>query len=258
MNIKSAQFRFWLITLSALASFVLTLNLGFWQLNRAREKQTLQDLIAQQGQLSALDATALSNHMGNMTTVLHRQVSLTGRWLSQHTLYLDNRQMNGKPGFFVITPFVFEMTPSSETRTILVQRGWVARNFMDRTLLPDIPSESGPLTIIGRIALAPSKLYEFNGDELGKIRQNVSIAGLEKEFNRKLLDFSILQLDSETTAASKDGLLRQWLQPNLGVEKHHGYMFQWWALSALIAGLYLWFQLIRPQRKPRVYKNHLK
>ena len=252
MNIKSAQFRFWLITLSALASFVLTLNLGFWQLNRAREKQTYQDLIVQQAQLSALDATALSNNMGNMTTVLHRQVSLTGRWLSQHTLYLDNRQMNGKPGFFVITPFEFETTPSSETRTILVQRGWVARNFMDRARLPDIHTEPGRVSIVGRIALAPSKLYEFNGDEIGKIRQNVNIAGLEKEFNLKLLDFSVLQIDSEKASANKDGLLRQWLQPNLGIEKHHGYMFQWWALSALIAGLYLWFQVIRPQRNSRV------
>lgn len=252
MNIKSAKFRLWLITLSALASFVLTLNLGFWQLNRAREKQTYQDLIVQQAQLSALDATALPNNMGNMTTVLHRQVSLTGRWLNQHTLYLDNRQMNGKPGFFVITPFEFETTPSSETRTILVQRGWVARNFMDRARLPDIHTESGRVSIVGRIALAPSKLYEFNGDEIGKIRQNVNIAGLEKEFNLKLLDFSVLQIDSEKASANKDGLLRQWLQPNLGIEKHHGYMFQWWALSALIAGLYLWFQVIRPQRNSRV------
>lgn len=252
MNIKSAKLRLWLITLSALASFVLTLNLGFWQLNRAREKQTYQDLIVQQAQLSALDATALSNNMGNMTTVLHRQVSLTGRWLNQHTLYLDNRQMNGKPGFFVITPFEFETIPSSETRTILVQRGWVARNFMDRARLPDIHTEPGRVSIVGRIALAPSKLYEFNGDEIGKIRQNVNIAGLEKEFNLKLLDFSVLQIDSEKASANKDGLLRQWLQPNLGIEKHHGYMFQWWALSALIAGLYLWFQVIRPQRNSRV------
>ena len=234
------------------SSFVLTLNLGFWQLNRAREKQTYQDLIVQQAQLSALDATALSNNMGNMTTVLHRQVSLTGRWLNQHTLYLDNRQMNGEPGFFVITPFEFETTPSSETRTILVQRGWVARNFMDRARLPDIHTEPGRVSIVGRIALAPSKLYEFNGDEIGKIRQNVNIAGLEKEFNLKLLDFSVLQIDSEKASANKDGLLRQWLQPNLGIEKHHGYMFQWWALSALIAGLYLWFQVIRPQRNSRV------
>ncbi|HMS27858.1 MAG TPA: SURF1 family protein, partial [Burkholderiaceae bacterium] len=112
-----------------------------------------------------------------------------------------------------------------------------------------IQTETGRLNIIGRIAPAPSKLYEFNGDGIGKIRQNVSIRELEKEFNIKLLDFSILQLDSETASNNNDGLLRQWLQPSLGVEKHLGYMFQWWALSALIAGLYLWFQVIRPLRQ---------
>jgi surfeit locus 1 family protein len=31
------------------------------------------------------------------------------------------------------------------------------------------------------------------------------------------------------------------------VGKHHGYAFQWFALSALIAGLYVWFQLLRPR-----------
>jgi surfeit locus 1 family protein len=32
------------------------------------------------------------------------------------------------------------------------------------------------------------------------------------------------------------------------VQKHYGYAFQWFALSALIIGLYAWFQLPRPRR----------
>jgi len=246
---KSVQNRFWLITVASLVTFIVTLSLGFWQLNRAQEKQAYQDLTAKQLQLSELDASALSNHLDNLSALQHRKISLNGRWLNQHTLYLDNRQMNGKPGFFVITPYEFEITPTSETRTILVQRGWVARNFLDRTQLPPIFTEAGPLTIVGRIAPAPSKLYEFNEDTQGRIRQNVTIADLEKEFNLKLFKFSILQLDSESSNVNKDGLLRQWPQPNLGIEKHHGYMFQWWALSTLVAVLYIWFQIIKPRRK---------
>ncbi len=249
---KSSQLSFWLISVAALLSFVLTMNLGFWQLNRAREKQSYQNLIAQQAQLTALAASDLTHSVSNPSSLMQRKISLSGRWLNQHTLYLDNRQMNGKPGFFVITPFEFVDSHTGKARTVLIQRGWAARNFMDRKALPEIQTDSGQLRIVGRIAPPPSRLYEFTGEDLGKIRQNVSIAGLEKEFNLKLLDFSILQLDTENTAANKDGLLRQWLQPSLGIEKHHGYMFQWWALSALIAGLYLWFQVIRPQRKPRV------
>jgi surfeit locus 1 family protein len=49
-----------------------------------------------------------------------------------------------------------------------------------------------------------------------------------------------------------DGLLRQWPHPAVDVHKHYGYAFQWFALCALMAGLYVWFQLIRPwlRRRP--------
>jgi len=33
------------------------------------------------------------------------------------------------------------------------------------------------------------------------------------------------------------------------VSKHHGYAFQWFALCALVALLYLWFQILVPRRK---------
>ena len=37
--------------------------------------------------------------------------------------------------------------------------------------------------------------------------------------------------------------------PAADVHKHYGYAFQWFALCALIVGLYVWFQLIRPRRR---------
>jgi len=37
-----------------------------------------------------------------------------------------------------------------------------------------------------------------------------------------------------------------------GVEKHHGYAFQWFGLSALIALLYVWFQIVQPRRSPKI------
>jgi surfeit locus 1 family protein len=37
--------------------------------------------------------------------------------------------------------------------------------------------------------------------------------------------------------------------PDAGLQKNYGYAFQWFALCALILGLYVWFQLIQPRRK---------
>ena len=42
-----------------------------------------------------------------------------------------------------------------------------------------------------------------------------------------------------------------WPAPAVNVQKHYGYAFQWFAMSALVVGLYVWFQLIRPQRVPQ-------
>ncbi|MBC8056770.1 MAG: SURF1 family protein, partial [Rhizobiales bacterium] len=64
-----------------------------------------------------------------------------------------------------------------------------------------------------------------------------------------LAPLSVLQADSPSTAG--DGLLRDWPHPAVDVQKHYGYAFQWFALGALMAGLYVWFQLVRPRLRAR-------
>jgi surfeit locus 1 family protein len=51
-------------------------------------------------------------------------------------------------------------------------------------------------------------------------------------------------------AAGGDGLVRDWPAPAADVHKHYGYAFQWFSLSALTLILYVWFQVLRPRRRP--------
>jgi surfeit locus 1 family protein len=254
VSLKTLKSKFWLLTLAAIVSIVVTARLGYWQLSRANEKIALQSATQQQTALPALGAQELLSTK-EITSHLHRTVNLSGRWVEQYTLFLDNRQIDGKPGFFVLTPFEFEDKALGLKKTILVQRGWVARNFLDRQQLPQIKTPLDPVSITGRVAASPSRLYEFKGADAGKIRQNVSIAELSQEFKIDLLNMTLLQIDDINSLKSGDGLLRHWPQPNLGVEKHYGYMFQWWALSTLIAILYVWFQLIRPRLRAAQKNN---
>jgi surfeit locus 1 family protein len=249
--------RFWIITIAAIIAAAVTLRLGFWQLGRAQEKLTLQASIEAQAALPVLNASSLSPTQ--VENVLHRSITLTGRWLPQHTLFLDNRQMNNKPGLFVLTPFEFIEPTTLRKQTILVQRGWLPRNFLDRNALPEVVTDAAAVTITGRIALSPSKLFEFKGDERGVLRQNIEIEALAKELKLELLPYALLQLDTDHSAANitQDKLLRHWAKPNYGSEKNYGYMVQWWALSALITGLYAWFQLIRPVLKSKHKANNL-
>ena len=104
----------------------------------------------------------------------------------------------------------------------------------------------GRVRVQGRIAPAPARLYEFDAAASGPIRQNLDLDGYARETGLPLRPLTLVQEDG--TAPPGDGLLRQWPRPAAGVHKHYGYAFQWFSLSALILGLYAWFQLIRPHR----------
>jgi surfeit locus 1 family protein len=157
--------------------------------------------------------------------------------------------MNAKVGFFVMTPLQLEGGGA-----IVVQRGWVPRNFTQRDQIPAVQTPVGLVSIEGRIAPPPSKLYEPGNPTGNAIRQNLDLAQYRAETGLALLPITLVQ-----TGPASEGLLRQWPAVNLGVEKHYGYAFQWFGLAALIAGLYLWFQVFRRMMsRPKESPRHVK
>jgi surfeit locus 1 family protein len=101
--------------------------------------------------------------------------------------------------------------------------------------------------VAGNLAPWPSRLYDFGAEEKGPIRQNLDWQEFKQETGLDLPKFTLLQ-----SGAASEGLLREWPVVASGVEKHHGYAFQWFGLSALIALLYVWFQIVQPRRSPKV------
>lgn len=223
------------MTLATLVAVAVTLSLGRWQLSRAAEKEAWQAAIDRQASLPALDTGAVQG-TADEAALLHCAIRLRGLWLTEYTVFLDNRQMRGQPGFFVVTPLALEHSE----RVVLVQRGWVQRNFVDRTALPELPVAAGIVEIEGRVVPAPSRLYEFSGEDKGVIRQNLDLPAFAAETGLPLWQLSVQQ-----TGDDGSPLLRDWPVALAGVEKHYGYAFQWFGLSALLTGLYVWFQLVR-------------
>jgi surfeit locus 1 family protein len=230
----NARRKFQLITVAALLGVAITMSLGRWQLSRAAQKEQLQAAMDAQSDKLVVDAAALRSTT-QAATLLHQRALLRGTWVPERTVFLDNRQMNARVGFFVMTPLRLE-----GGGVILVQRGWVPRNFTDRAALPAVDTPAGLVQIEGRMAPPPSKLYEPGTSSGGAIRQNVDLVQLSAETGLELLPVTLRQ-----TGAASEGMDRQWPAADLGVDKHYGYAFQWFGLSALIAGLYLWFQVIR-------------
>lgn len=229
-----------LILIAALGLTALTARLGLWQLDRAAQKNAIQAAIDARRDLPPLPPAELARTLAQADAQHHRRIALEGRWVGGQTIYLDNRPMDGRVGFVVVTPLAL-----ADGSAVLVQRGWLPRDPLERTRIEAPPTPEGPVRVEGRIAPPPGRLYEFEGTASGPIRQNVDLADFARETRLTLRPLSIQQ----TAPEGSDPLQRHWPVIAADVHKHYGYAFQWFALAALTIALYVWFQLIRPRRR---------
>ncbi len=232
-----------IILLAAVAGALATARLGLWQLDRAAQKTATHDAMLRQRALPPLAVADLARDTAGAAAQQYRMVTLRGTWLAAQTVYLDNRPMDGRAGFYALTPLRL-----ADGSVVLVQRGWLPRDVADRTRIPPPPTPAGEVDVQGRIATGPARLFELGAAGSGPIRQNLDLGAYARESGLPLRPVMVVQ-EGPAPAANDDGLLRHWPQPAADVQKHYGYAFQWFAMSALIGGLYVWFQLIRPARR---------
>lgn len=237
------SFRFWVVLVAALVSASVTASLGFWQLRRADLKERIEAEMQAQQSAAVVHNRDLpaTSHLADLT---HRSAVLKGTWVASATVFLDNRQMNGRQGFYVVTPLKL----TGDGRWILVQRGWAPRDFTDRTRIPHVPTPVGEIVVSGRISTPPAKVYQLGEPDSGVLRQNLDVSAFAQEYGVTVLQGSLVQVES-IEGSPPDGLLRDWPRPSSGVHKHHGYAFQWFGLCGLIVVLYVWFQIITPLRR---------
>ena len=236
---RSPRWRGVVVLAAAIAGVALASRLGVWQLDRARQKLELQASLDARSREPPLDAAALARTADAARAQEHRRVVVHGRWLGERTVFLDNRQMDGKVGFFVVTPLALD---DAAPATVLVERGWAPRSFTARDALPRIDTPAARVTVSGTVAAAPSRLFEFAAAASGPIRQNLNIDAFARETGLALLPLTIVQRDAGDGA---DGLVRHWPAPAADVHKHYGYAAQWFAIAAAIAFLYVWHRFIR-------------
>ena len=228
------------VLLATLAAVALTARLGWWQLDRAAQKAAVQAELQTRSALPSLAPAALARSPADASAQHWRQLTLSGRWLPAHTVYLDNRPMAGRVGFYVLTPL--ELTSGD---AVMVLRGWAPRDFQDRAKLPAVPLPAGTVSVTGLIAPPPGRLYDFGSAGGARLRQNLDLGAYGREIGIALRPVVLQQQAAE----ADDGLLRAWPAPAVDIHKHYGYAFQWFALATLLIGLYVWFQVLGPRRR---------
>ena len=214
-------------TLAALAGVVATLALGNWQLGRGHEKAVL----AQRIDTASHDAPiGLTGAQVNADDVVWRRVEVSGRFEPKYAVLIDNRIVRGAVGYYVVMPLKIE----GSERYVLVNRGWVAGTG-SRDTLPQIATPAQPVRITG-LATAPSKRYlELSTKTVeGNVWQNLTL-----ERYRATVPIALQPVVIQQESKLDDGLVREWSAPDLGIDKHYAYAFQWFVMAAAIVIIYI-------------------
>lgn len=216
-------------TMAMVALAVLAVALGNWQRHRADEKGAAAALASAAAREAPVDLAVAG---GDADAVLYRTVHGVGEFDAAHAVMIDNKVRGGRPGYEVVTP----LRLGAGKRYVLVDRGWVAQG-PTRQQLPSVQTPAGVVEITGRATLPPKRYLELKADPgTGALRQNLDIDRIAAASGLTLLPFVVEQTDP---VMPPDDLLREWPQPDFGIERHLSYMVQWYSLAGLAIILWL-------------------
>ncbi|WP_404297689.1 SURF1 family protein [Halomonas sp.] len=189
---------------------LLGLGLGLWQWERADEKRDY---------LTALEA-APHLEAPRQLPPDGSHLTLSGHYLPDETLFLDNRVLDGRHGVAPLTPL-----RTDDGRVWLVQRGFLASGAGRET--PEVATPDDRVTLVGRWQVAGKGTPLFGPNREGQRLQRIQLDAWEMRFAHE----GWLHLEQGP------GRLAPWWTPSvMPPSRHLGYAVQWWglALAALV------------------------
>lgn len=227
----NAATRTLLLAALGLGALALTFSLGQWQTRRAAQKLALD---AQWDAAERAAPVALDPAAPPAAAELPRRVRVSGEFVFDKSVWLDNRQLDARPGYWVLTPL-----RADGGGIVVVNRGWAPRGAV-RDQLPPVGAPAGRVTVEGLALAQVPRLLELgsgsNAATLPGIWQNLDLAHYAQASG-----LAVAPLVIQQTSELADGLQRRWARPASGVDRHRGYALQWYGLSLLIALLGLFY-----------------
>lgn len=223
----------WRTTLFALVLVPALAGLGVWQLSRADEKALIAAEFERKRAREPAAPAALAG--ADAATLAYHPVRLTGRFREREYFLQDNRLVQGRYGNEVLG--VFEL---DEGGLALVNRGWVVADPA-RQSLPQAPAVAGPVSITGQVYVAPGAAYTL-ADQDYSGGWPIRIQALDMSRAAVALGVSADELfpyPVRIDAGQPGALYVDWPVVNVSPAKHIGYAVQWFAMSTVLALLYI-------------------
>jgi len=216
-------------TIAAFLVMAVTLRLGFWQLDRAQQRDV------QEARLSAVrSATPLllgTERVDGRVSKFH-PAQVHGEWVRGKLVFLDNQVYQGQAGFEILMP----LHVSGTEVNVLVNRGWI-RGTGDRGRLPDVLTPDGVQLVTGLIReLTPRVGSVGIAARNGNIWSEVTPAAFAEWAGLPVQPLVLYQ-----TSAAQDGLIRDWPHPGSGADRNRGYALQWFALATMALAFWAYY-----------------
>ena len=241
MLLKNYKFKFQLLpTLIFAITFCSFIVLGFWQIDRADQKNILNSNYTDRQQEATI-VLDKNNIIDEKSSLLWRKVEFKGSFLNKQNIILDNQIFNQIAGFNIITPFKIKGSNS----IVLVNRGWHP-NLKNREMLPVINEILGERSLLGYVAGFP-----VSGIKLGK--NNIETLN-SQIFRFQRLD--TLELNYFLSANVMPYMI--YLDPIIDKEfyevfklpapdsqKNYGYAFQWFAFAITLFIIFIRLSMTR-------------
>ena len=211
----------------ALLVVALTVYLGIWQTNRGDQKEERQRLLEARIRETPV---LLTGSVPSAEPLEYRHVRASGVYDAAGQIFLDNHVMQGRAGYFVITPLRL-----ADGALLLVNRGWVAR-APSYPQPPQVAVPPGQVDAGGLAVLPSSRFLELGSQTVsGNVWQNLTIARYQATTKAPVLPVVLL------SDVPGEGLVAVHETPDAGVAKHREYALTWFSLAATT--LVLWIAL---------------
>lgn len=215
----------WLPWIAAALAVALFSGLGIWQLQRAAEKQAVIAVLEDDRRpvLESLPGTPAA-----LRGAARREVRIRGHYEGERQFLLDNRILDGRIGFDVLTPLALD-----DGRRVLVDRGWVAAGPGREPMESVDLTVAGPITVEGRLWLPEPGIAlgaaVAPGEGWPRLVTRIDFPALEEALGQDLVPAVIrARGDAPWLFRPRD------LQPRFGPMRHYGYAFQWFALALTV------------------------
>ena len=217
----------WLPPAAGVGLIALFVSLAGWQLERAAEKAALSASFEQGATPVALADSA--------NPQLFQLVEVSGHYLPERQVLIDNIIRGGRVGYNIVTPFRAE--PAGQV--LLVNRGWIAKQANGHAL-PAIGVEANRRQLsarvgrLPRVALRPGPAFADAGD-WPRVAVFPRLEDVAKATGYPLEAPVLLLAPGED-----DGFVRDWQPEQKGPMMHYGYAFQWSAMALAVLVILVW------------------